>query len=96
MISITALMTVAGPVVGLLISVILYFSRKSLEDVSSSLKNVEHSLVELRVDVPKSYVTKDELLTHMKAEEMWHGHITSQLQDIRSEISGIREWMSNR
>jgi hypothetical protein len=96
MISITALMAVAGPVAGVLLSVILYFSRKTLEDVSSSLKNVETSLVELRVEVPKSYVTKEELLTHMKAEENWHSHITTQLRDIRDEMSALRDWSHHR
>jgi septal ring factor EnvC (AmiA/AmiB activator) len=96
MISITSLIAIAGPIAGVLLSVILYFSRKTLEDVSSTLKNVETSLVELRVEVPKSYVTKEELLTHMKAEENWHSHITTQLRDIRDEMSALRDWSHHR
>lgn len=96
MIPIAALLTIAGPIAGVLLSVILYFSRKTLEDVSSSLKNVETCLVELRVEVPKSYVTKEELLTHMKAEENWHSHLTTQLRDIRDEMSALKDWNRNK
>ena len=83
---------IAGPIAGFFLSAILYLGKRNLDAMTETLNKVESTLTELRVEIPKSYVTKEELLTHMHAEEQWHSHITQQLRDIREEISSVRDW----
>ena len=64
--------------------------------MTETLSKVEGTLTELRVEIPKSYVTKDELLNHMQAEERWHENINSQLIQIREEMSSLRDWSHHR
>jgi hypothetical protein len=87
---------IAGPTAGFILSVILYLGKRNLDEMTSTLSKVQHTLTELRVEIPKSYVTKEELLSHMHAEEQWHSHITQQLRDIREEISSVRDWTHHR
>lgn len=90
------LIAVAGPVAGFMLSVILYLGKRNLDEMTSTLTKVEGTLTELRVEIPKSYVTKEELLTHMQAEENWHENINSQLIQIREEMSSLRDWSHHR
>jgi hypothetical protein len=87
---------IAGPLTGFILSVILYLGKRNLDEMTNTLSKVQHTLTELRVEIPKSYVTKEELLTHMHAEEQWHSNITQQLRDIREEISSVRDWTHHR
>ena len=86
------LIAIAGPTAGFLLSAILYLGKRNLDNMTETLSKVEGTLTELRVEIPKSYVTKDELLNHMQAEERWHENINSQLIQIREEMSSLRDW----
>jgi hypothetical protein len=86
------LFVLAGPLAGFVLSVILWLSKRTLDSMTATLNDVNSSLTELRVEVPKNYVTKQELLTHMEAEESWHENINTQLNQIREEIRSIRVW----
>jgi hypothetical protein len=90
------LIAIAGPVAGFMLSVILYLGKRNLDEMTNTLTSVESTLTELRVEIPKSYVTKEELLTHMQAEESWHENINSQLIQIREEMSSLRDWSHHR
>ena len=86
------ILSIAGPLTGFILSVILYLGKRNLDEMTNTLSKVQHTLTELRVEIPKSYVTKEELINHMHAEEQWHSHITQQLRDIRDELSSVRDW----
>ena len=90
------ILSIAGPIAGFMLSAILYLSKRNLDEMTQTLTKVENTLVELRVEIPKSYVTKEELLTHMQVEERWHENINSQLIQIREEMSSLRDWSHHR
>jgi len=92
MIPLHIIVSIAGPVAGFMLSAILYLSKRNLDEMTQTLTKVENALIELRVEIPKSYVTKEELLTHMQTEERWHENINDQLIQIREEISSLRDW----
>lgn len=96
MIPLHILLGIAGPVAGFLLSAILFLAKRNLDEMTQTLNKLEGTLVELRVEIPKSYVTKEELLTHMQTEERWHENINSQLIQIREEMSSLRDWSHHR
>ena len=86
------ILSIAGPIAGFMLSAILYLSKRNLDEMTATLNKVEGTLTELRIEIPKSYVTKDQLLSHMQTEERWHENINSQLIQIREEMSSLRDW----
>ena len=80
----------AGPFVGAVLSIILYLSKKNLEQITNTLEKVENNLVELRVEIPRSYVTKDELIRHMQSEDVAHSNLNTQLALINQELRTLR------
>ena len=96
MIPLHILLSVAGPIAGFMISAVLFLAKRNLDEMTQTLNKLEGTLVELRVEIPKSYVTKDELLTHMQTEERWHENINSQLIQIREEMSSLRDWSHHK
>lgn len=96
MIPLHILLSVAGPIAGFMISAVLFLAKRNLDEMTQTLNKLEGTLVELRVEIPKSYVTKEELLTHMQIEERWHENINSQLIQIREEMSSLRDWSHHK
>lgn len=96
MIPLHILLSVAGPIAGFMISAVLFLAKRNLDEMTQTLNKLEGTLVELRVEIPKSYVTKEELLTHMQTEERWHENINSQLIQIREEMSSLRDWSHHK
>ena len=88
----TLIFALAGPLAGFVLSVILWLSKRTVDSMTATLNDVNSSLTELRIEVPKNYVTKQELLTHMEAEEHWHENINTHLNQIREEIRSVRDW----
>ena len=63
-----------------------------LRGFTTKVEHLEQALVQVRLDLPEKYVTKEELMMHIRGEERWHQSVDNRLEDIRSEISSIREW----
>ena len=91
------LLAVLGPMMGGLISVVVFVNKKNGEFMTNEFNSI-HEIVtildqkidDLRVNVAKNYVTNDQLTDHIKSEEGWHVRFSNDLQEMRSEVSGTR------
>jgi len=67
-------------------------STTALTKVIGQMESIENTLMGVRLDLPRNYVTKEELLIHIEGERHWHESVDRRLEDIRGEISSLREW----
>lgn len=67
-------------------------NRVALESFGTKVERLDQTLTDVRLALPEKYVTKEELLTHIRGEETWHASIDRRLDDIRDELSSLREW----
>jgi hypothetical protein len=67
-------------------------SCQTLEVFGAKVEKLDQTLTDVRLTLPEKYVTKEELLMHIRGEETWHNSIDRRLDDIREELSSLREW----
>lgn len=67
-------------------------SNLTLQSFANKVENLENALVSVRLELPEKYVTKEELLMHIRGEERWHESVDRRLEDIRGELASLREW----
>ena len=65
---------------------------QNLTGLHRKVEKIEASFNDLRAEIPAKFVTKSELLTHMRNEEKWQSETHDQLIQIREEISALRQW----
>jgi iron-sulfur cluster repair protein YtfE (RIC family) len=65
---------------------------QNLTGLVQKVEKIETSFNDLRAEIPSKFVTKTELLTHMRNEERWQSETHDQLIQIREEISALRQW----
>ena len=70
----------------------LRFNGQNLDGLVIKVEKIETSFNDLRAEIPAKFVTKSELLTHMRNEERWQSETHDQLIQIREEISALRQW----
>jgi predicted nuclease with TOPRIM domain len=63
-----------------------------MRGLTEKVENLDKTLMDVRLTLPEKYVTKEELLMHIRGEETWHNSIDRRLDDIREELSSLREW----
>ena len=71
---------------------ILKYNGQNLSGLIHKVEKIEESFNYLRVEIPAKFVTKSELLTHMRNEEKWQSETHDQLIQIRDELSALRQW----
>ena len=71
---------------------ILKYNGQNLTGLIHKVEKIENSFNDLRAEIPEKFVTKSELLTHMRNEEKWQGETHDQLIQIREELSALRQW----
>jgi hypothetical protein len=64
----------------------------TLETFGAKVEKLDQTLTDVRLTLPDKYVTKEELMMHIRGEETWHNSIDRRLDDIRDELSSLREW----
>jgi len=64
----------------------------TLETFGAKVEKLDQTLTDVRLTLPEKYVTKEELMMHIRGEETWHNSIDRRLDDIRDELSSLREW----
>ena len=91
--------TVLGSIIGVVGSVIIggiswlgKTNKESMTKITSSVSNIESQVTAIRIDLPTKYVSKEEMLRHIRSEENWQNQINNQLREIREEISATRGW----
>jgi len=83
---------IVGPSIGAILSVILWLTKRNIETMTTTLTKVNDNIATLSVEIPKTYVTKEELLAHIHSEELQHQHANEQLMEIRQELKELRSW----
>ena len=63
-----------------------------MKTLTEKVENLDKTLIDVRLTLPEKYVTKEELMMHIRGEENWHSSIDRRLDDIRDELSSLREW----
>ena len=71
---------------------LLRYNGQNLTGLVQKVEKIEASFNDLRAEIPAKFVTKSELLTHMRNEERWQQETHEQLMQIREEISALRQW----
>jgi uncharacterized membrane-anchored protein YhcB (DUF1043 family) len=74
------------------LEVMLRYNGQNLNNLVTKVEKIETSFNDLRAEIPAKFVTKAELLTHMRNEEKWQSETHDQLIQIREEISALRQW----
>lgn len=64
----------------------------TLNVFGAKVEKLDQTLTEVRVSLPEKFVTKEELMMHIRGEETWHTSIDRRLDDIREELSALRQW----
>jgi SMC interacting uncharacterized protein involved in chromosome segregation len=59
---------------------------------SQKMEQLDKTLVDVRLTLPEKYVTKEELMTHIRGEERWHESVDRRLNDIHEQMTALREW----
>ena len=67
-------------------------SSDMLTSFGTKIEKLDQTLTDVRLTLPEKYVTKEELMMHIRGEETWHNSIDRRLDDIRDELSSLREW----
>jgi hypothetical protein len=70
----------------------LRYNGQNLTGLVLKIEKIESSFNDLRAEIPSKFVTKSELLTHMRNEERWQQETHDQLMQIREELSALRQW----
>jgi hypothetical protein len=73
----------------------LRYNGQNLTGLVMKVEKIESSFNDLRAEIPEKFVTKTELLTHMRNEEKWQRETHDQLMQIREEISALRQWTAH-
>lgn len=71
---------------------ILKYNGQNLAGLVHKVEKIESAFNDLRAEIPTKFVTKTELLTHMRNEEKWQSETHDQLIQIREELSALRQW----
>lgn len=71
---------------------ILRYNGQNLSGLITKVEKIDSAFNDLRAEIPEKFVTKSELLTHMRNEEKWQSETHDQLIQIRDEISALRQW----
>jgi hypothetical protein len=71
---------------------ILRYNGQNLNGLVLKVEKIESSFNNLRAEIPSKFVSKEELLTHMRNEEKWQQETHDQLMQIREELSALRQW----
>ena len=65
---------------------------ETLVNFGAKVEKLDETLTEVRLTLPDKFVTKEELMMHIRGEETWHNSIDRRLNDIREELSALRDW----
>jgi hypothetical protein len=88
---------VLGPLMGGLISLVVFVNKKNGEFMSTEFNRIHTRLGDingkvdnLQLDVAKNYVTNAELTAHITGEEAWHIRFGEEMQQTRDEVTATR------
>jgi chromosome segregation ATPase len=88
---------ILGPIVGAVFGIIGFTSKRNasltdaqLESIAENVEVIGHQVTNLQIQLPTKYVSKEEMMTHITSEEMFHRDISNQLRELRDEVISLR------
>ena len=98
----TVVAAVLTPILGGIVSYIIWQSKKSSDNVSKGLSDL-HSCVhevsrkvdDVQLDIAKNYCTRDELRNHIDKEEDWHDQHHQEVKELRREFNEKTEKLTH-
>ena len=98
----TIIAAILTPLLGGVVSYIIWQSKKSSDQVNDSLGNLHACVHEVskkvdtvQLDIAKNYCTRDELRDHIDKEEDWHDQHHQEVKELRQEFSDKTQKLSN-
>jgi len=98
----TVVAAILTPVLGGIVSYIIWQSKKNSETVSKGLNNLHDCVHEVsrkvdgvQLDLAKNYCTRDELRDHIDKEEDWHAQHHEEVKELRKEFGDHTRKLSN-
>ena len=71
---------------------LLKYNGQNLTGLVDKVERIETAFNDFRAEIPAKFVSKQEMLTHMRNEEKWQSETHDQLIQIREELSALRQW----
>jgi len=98
----TVVAAVLTPILGGIVSYIIWQSKKSSDNVSKGLSDL-HSCVhevsrkvdDVQLDIARNYCTRDELRNHIDKEEDWHDQHHQEVKELRREFNEKTEKLTH-
>ena len=88
---------IAGPIIGAIIGVTGYMSRrnititdKQLDQIAQNVEIIGHQVTSLQIQLPTNYVSKEEMALHTSKEEHQHQTVLREIRELREEIIVLR------
>ena len=98
----TVVAAILTPVLGGIVSYIIWQSKKNSETVSKGLNNlhdcvheVSRKVDDVQLDIAKNYCTRDELKEHIDREEDWHDQHHTEVKELRQEFNEKTEKLTH-
>jgi hypothetical protein len=91
------IVAIIGPVAGAVIGTFGFMSRRNinltdtqLNAIAENVEVISHQVTNLQIQLPTSYVTKDEFARHVRNEENFHNKMIDELRELREEVIALR------
>lgn len=88
---------VVGPIVGAIIGVMAFTGRRIVTNTDSQLAHISQSVeaiaakvTEIQVELPATFVNREDFFRHIRDEERWQSALQGQISDIKEDIHDIR------
>ena len=92
------ILAIAGPFLGATFGLTTFLYRRAttkvdnqLQTLGGQVESVLEQVIDLKVTLPTNYVTKDELMAHIKMEDGWQNETSAQIRELRSSIDHVRD-----
>jgi len=98
----TIIAAILTPVLGGVVSYIIWQSKKSSDQVNEGLSNlhdcvheVSRKVDDVKLDMAKNYCTREELRDHIDREEDWHDQHHQEVKELRQEFNEKTQRLTN-
>ena len=88
---------ILGPIVGGVVGIMAFTGKRmvtrtdqQLEQIAGTIELISTKVTDIQVDLPKTFVSREDFFRHIRDEERWQDTLQSQLNQIKEDIHDIR------
>ena len=88
---------IVSPIAATLLGTSVFFHKRMVSTVderigrvSDQVEEVYDTVTSLRISLPERYVSKDELVGHIRSEERWQQEVLANIRELREEVIVLR------